>query len=236
MRLDLAPEDDLLSRLPLPLAQLYRRACNAKSAPERHRATYYLWETALKLLGSAAVVSFLHTGRTPDARLAEILQALARPAVGHWWAMVRALTVELADSDEGFTHVKELLLGRSSRARPRCHSRSTCLVPNCCPCIPWWLQYRARAGSGRHEHRLPCLRNRLGGVLGDWVGQPTATAPGKPMGSAMLEGIGTCIGSTHCRRACPPLPTVSPSSLPFPTPSLSMGTRSGPGHLVHRVA
>jgi hypothetical protein len=107
MRLDLAPDDDLLSRLPLRLAQLYRRACNAKAAQERHHAAYYLWEAALKLLGSDAVVSFLHPGRTSDPRLTEILQALARPAVGHWWALVRALTIGLADADEGFAQIKE---------------------------------------------------------------------------------------------------------------------------------
>ena len=45
-------DETLVQRLPLPLAQLYRRAHNAKSPLERHHAAYYLWEAALKLLGS----------------------------------------------------------------------------------------------------------------------------------------------------------------------------------------
>lgn len=118
MRLDLA-DDALVNRLPLPLAQLYRRAHNAKSAPERHHAAYYLWEAALKLLGSSAVATFLDSGRTPDARLAETLQTLARPAVGHWWAIIRALTVELADADTDFARMKELLLGKARSDLPR---------------------------------------------------------------------------------------------------------------------
>jgi hypothetical protein len=40
-------DDDLARRLPLPLAQLYRRAHNAKTDLDRHNASYCLWEAAL---------------------------------------------------------------------------------------------------------------------------------------------------------------------------------------------
>jgi serine/threonine-protein kinase len=112
-------DEDLVQRLPLPLAQLYRRAHNAKSAQERHHAAYYLWEAALKLLGSAAVAGFLETGRTPEARLAAALENLARPAVGHWWEIVRLLTVELAEADPRFAAARDLLLGRARDDLPR---------------------------------------------------------------------------------------------------------------------
>ena len=52
----LPPDEDLLRRLPLPLARLYRRAHNAKTPLERHLTAFYLWEAALKLLGCVAVV------------------------------------------------------------------------------------------------------------------------------------------------------------------------------------
>ena len=42
MRIDLSFDDELGRRLPLPLAQLYRRAHNAKSPEERHHVAYYL--------------------------------------------------------------------------------------------------------------------------------------------------------------------------------------------------
>ena len=51
-------DEDLARRLPFPLAQLYRRAHNAKTALERHQAAYYLWEAGLKLLGSVALVEY----------------------------------------------------------------------------------------------------------------------------------------------------------------------------------
>ena len=76
-------DEDLVRRLPLPLAQLYRRAHNAKTPLERHQAAYYLWEAALKLLGSGAVVEYAE-GSKHDPALAELLTSLARPAVGHW--------------------------------------------------------------------------------------------------------------------------------------------------------
>src|SRR5579863_2520978 len=83
-------DEDLVRRLPLPLAQLYRRAHNAKSAVDRHNAAYYLWEAALKLLGSVAVVEYAELGDV-DPQLVEMLENLARPAVGHWWQFVRRL-------------------------------------------------------------------------------------------------------------------------------------------------
>jgi hypothetical protein len=128
MRAELPCDETLARRLPLPLAQLYRRAHNAKNARDRHDAAYYLWEAALKLLGSAAVVSFLQARRAPADRLAEALQNLARPAVGHWWEIVRLLTVELADADAGFASIKDLLLGRARDDLPRVAGLDALLV------------------------------------------------------------------------------------------------------------
>jgi hypothetical protein len=53
----LLPDESLVGRLPLPLAQLYRRAHNALAPLEQHLAAFYLWEASLKLLTSAAVVA-----------------------------------------------------------------------------------------------------------------------------------------------------------------------------------
>jgi hypothetical protein len=51
--------DDALARqLPLPLAQLYRRAQNAKSAAELHNNAWFLWEAGLKLLASVAIAEY----------------------------------------------------------------------------------------------------------------------------------------------------------------------------------
>src|SRR3954452_8293853 len=90
--MDLGPscDEDLVRRLPLPLARLYRRAHNAKGPFDRHQAAYFLWEAALRLLASAAVVAYAdHPEPEPD--LVEALRKLARPALGDWWAFVRRL-------------------------------------------------------------------------------------------------------------------------------------------------
>ena len=50
-----ATDEELIARLPLPLAQLYRRARNSKTPLDRHLTSYYLWEASLKLLGSVAI-------------------------------------------------------------------------------------------------------------------------------------------------------------------------------------
>jgi hypothetical protein len=72
-------------KLALPLAQLIRRARNAKTPLEKHLAAYLLWEAALKLLGATAVVTYAERG-VSDRNLAEHLKCLARPALGQWWA------------------------------------------------------------------------------------------------------------------------------------------------------
>src|SRR5215475_3182667 len=112
-------DEDLIRRLPLPLAQLYRRAHNAKTSQERHHAAYYLWEAALKLLGSVAIVEYAELG-DQDAELAGRLQNLARPSLGHWWEFIRRLVPVLADrGDTGFGKVRDLALGRSRDDLPR---------------------------------------------------------------------------------------------------------------------
>src|SRR5262249_3952587 len=128
MSLPLALDEVLLQRLPLPLAQLYRRAHNAKTPLERHQAAYYLWEAALKLLGCVAVVAYAE--RPPhDPTLTERLQNLARPSLGHWWEFVRLLVPALAEAgDLAFASVRDLVLGRSRDDLPRVAGLDAALI------------------------------------------------------------------------------------------------------------
>src|SRR6478672_6636296 len=106
----IAFDDDLARRLPLPVAQLYRRAFNAKTPLERHLTAFYLWEAGLKLLASNAVVEYAQSGASDD-ELAERLQNLARPSLGHWWEFTRRLVPTLAERGSGFRNIRDLLLG-----------------------------------------------------------------------------------------------------------------------------
>ena len=89
--------EELLGRLPLPLAQLYRRARNAKSAIDRHHNAYYLAEAALKLAACARIGAALAAGLDPRAPLARSLGDLALPSVGHWVGFLRAGSQHLRD-------------------------------------------------------------------------------------------------------------------------------------------
>ena len=102
---------ELLERLPLPLAQLYRRAHHAKTSLARHLAASHLWEASLKLLASVAVVEYAALGRNV-ATLEDKLRSLVRPALGHWWEFVRLLVPVLAEQDEHFARTRDLVLGR----------------------------------------------------------------------------------------------------------------------------
>ena len=119
MRPESAPDESMLQRLPLPLAQLYRRAHNAKTALERHLTAFYLWEAGLKLLASVAVVEYARRP-DPDPQLAERLQKLSRPSLGHWWELIRLLLPVLAErGDASFLRIRDLLLGRTRDDLPR---------------------------------------------------------------------------------------------------------------------
>jgi serine/threonine protein kinase len=112
-------DEDLVRRLPLPLAQLYRRAYNAKTALDRYLTAFYLWEASLKLLASVAIVEHAEQVET-DPQLADRLSNLARPSLGHWWEFARRLVPLLADrGDASFQKMRELLLGRSRDDLPR---------------------------------------------------------------------------------------------------------------------
>jgi eukaryotic-like serine/threonine-protein kinase len=171
-------DDDLVRRLPLPLAQLYRRAHGAHNALDRHNAAYYLWEAALKLLGSAAVVAYAERGEhTPD--IDEKLTPLARPMVGHWWSFVRLLVPVLAKAGEGgFPAIDEFLNGRSRDDLPRASgldaalrglkdgstgSKITVRVPDLFDRLVW---YRNKEfGHGASGLRPPEFYDRMGRSL-----------------------------------------------------------------------
>jgi hypothetical protein len=119
MRFDAALDETLLQRLPLPLAQIYRRAHNAKTPLERHLTAFSLWEASLKLLASVAIVEYAQRCEA-DAHLTERLQNLTRPQLGHWWEFVRLLVPLLADKgQEAFRPVRDLVLGRTRDDFPR---------------------------------------------------------------------------------------------------------------------
>jgi WD40 repeat protein/serine/threonine protein kinase len=112
-------DESLLQRLPLPLAQLARRALNAKAPRDLYGNAFYLWEAGLKLLGCAAVVTY--AGRpNPDAQIVEALQNLARPSLGHWRDFIRRLAPALADAGvSGFAPLRDLLQGKLRDDLPR---------------------------------------------------------------------------------------------------------------------
>jgi hypothetical protein len=112
-----AVDEDLIRRLPMPLAQLYHSAHSHKTAVQRCSAAYYLWEGALKLLGCTAVVAYAQAGRPGPAR--DELTQLLQPSVGHWWEFVRLLVPALADAgDDAFGAVRGALLGEESKTWP----------------------------------------------------------------------------------------------------------------------
>lgn len=82
-------------RLPLPLAQLYTRAHNAKSARDRHDLTYFLFEAIVRLSVAPLVLTYLREieqGQPRSVAVDRHLFNLARPTAGHWVGMLRELS------------------------------------------------------------------------------------------------------------------------------------------------
>jgi predicted Ser/Thr protein kinase len=87
---------ELLQTLPLPLAQLLRRALNGKSAAERHHGAFYLAECTLKIASAARVGLWMERALVPGGDLARKLSALVLPSLGHWCELLRELTLSLS--------------------------------------------------------------------------------------------------------------------------------------------
>jgi hypothetical protein len=83
---------DAVSLLPLPLAQLYRRACNAKTSQDRHHHAFYLAEATLKLAACLRIGIALGTGLESRSPLARTLESLCLPSIGHWVGFLRDTT------------------------------------------------------------------------------------------------------------------------------------------------
>ncbi len=85
---------DYLLRLPLPLAQLYSRAYNAKDSRGCHDNCFYLMEAVLKLAACPMVAAYAQTVRQGGQRVAkldDLLCQLALPSLGQWAGIVQEL-------------------------------------------------------------------------------------------------------------------------------------------------
>ena len=175
-------DEAIVQKLPLPLAQLARRAANAKTPLDRQLAAYYVWEAGLKLLASAAIVEY--TARDDhDPALAERLRNLARPSVGHWWEFVRRLVPVLADAgDPGFAEVRDMVLGRSRDDLPRAAGLDAAL-----------LGAEEGRGAARNTVRLTELFDRLVAYRNREIGHgATGQRPAEfydRMARALLAGV-----------------------------------------------
>jgi hypothetical protein len=187
MRSALTIDEDLVHRLPLPLARLYRRAHNAKSPLERHLTAYYLWEAGLKLLGSVAIVEYAERPEH-DPQLAERLHNLARPAVGHWWEFVRLLVPLLAGAgDWPFAAARELVLGRTRDDLPHAAGLDAAL----CEALDGRGGSRSTVRLSELFDRLVRYRNR---ELGHGASGQRPNGFYERMGHALLVGVAEVFG------------------------------------------
>lgn len=99
---------EYLLRLPLPLAQLYGRTYNAKSARERHDNAFYLVEALVKLIASTATAGYLdEVSLGPSPRvpvLDRLLAQLALPSLGQWLGILRELAKYFATRVDSASH------------------------------------------------------------------------------------------------------------------------------------
>lgn len=99
---------EYLVRLPLPLAQLYGRAFNAKSPRERHDNAFYLFEALVKLAATTATAYYLEeVSIEPSSRvpmLDRLLAQLALPSLGQWLGILREVSRHFASRVDTPSH------------------------------------------------------------------------------------------------------------------------------------
>jgi hypothetical protein len=98
---------EYLVRLPLPLAQLYSRAFNAKEARARHDNAFYLFESLIKLAATPVIAAYLtevQRGGPRVVALDRLLAQLALPSLGQWVAMLRELARHFGQRPDAVAH------------------------------------------------------------------------------------------------------------------------------------
>ena len=113
----------LVKRLPLPLAQLSRRAYNAKTPQDRLHHGWCLAEAALKLTAAARIGVALSGGLAAASPLAVSLERLCLPSLSDWLDLLRqALDSLAARPDEALLPLgkvnRELLHGSALASLP----------------------------------------------------------------------------------------------------------------------
>jgi hypothetical protein len=98
---------EYLVRLPLPLAQLYSRAFNAKDPRGRHDNAFYLFEATIKLAAAPAAACYVQEVRRDGTRVPELdrlLLQLALPSLGQWVAILRELSRHFGQRPDAASH------------------------------------------------------------------------------------------------------------------------------------
>lgn len=98
---------EYLVRLPLPLAQLYSRAHNAKLARARHDNAFYLCEALIKLSACPLVTMYLdgvERGEPHVELINKQLPHIKLPSLGHWLGLLRELARYFGNRVDAATH------------------------------------------------------------------------------------------------------------------------------------
>ena len=109
---------DYLLRLPLPLAQLYSRAHNAKDNRTRHDNCFYIFESLIKLAACPLIGSYiddLKRGKPHVEPVDQALSHLALPSLGQWVGMLRELARHYGESETTKGHPLRLVWRQLNR-------------------------------------------------------------------------------------------------------------------------
>ncbi|MCM2375074.1 protein kinase domain-containing protein [Aporhodopirellula aestuarii] len=110
---------EIAQRLPLPIAQLHRRASTAKSATEKHQAAFFLWEASIKLLTTAVILEFSHS-RSANEQQLQLLHRLVRPKLADWLAILKSLLPEIGGNDSSLRATSRTLSEKMAESFEPC--------------------------------------------------------------------------------------------------------------------
>lgn len=116
---------EYLLRLPLPLAQLYSRAHNAKDTRTRHDNCYYIFESLIKFTACpliGAYIDDLKAGKPHVEPIDKALAHLALPSLGQWVAMLRELARHYGTSEDTKGHPLRMVWRQLTRKHSKAES------------------------------------------------------------------------------------------------------------------
>ncbi|MBN2491669.1 MAG: hypothetical protein JXQ29_12540, partial [Planctomycetes bacterium] len=180
------PDHALLVSLPLPLARAWRRVLCTEAPEAVHERAVFALEAALKFAAAASTAAWVTSGAEGSAPQ-KACEALVRPSLGHWAAMLRACLGALPEGDPTRAWIRAARTRTVTAAVPGLAGGNAGMVLDALPAYRNAVSgHGAGLPSSKAAERAPRLVALAREVLASLVSEEAPVLAGRAAGQCVL--------------------------------------------------